>query len=130
MPISPHSLIKGARPTDPLDLLLVNAPLRDYALRPRVNDYTLPVLGMAYIATHAATQGHNVAVLDAEAHGLPVAVTINAINQLAPRWVGLNLLAPTYDISAGIAAALDPGTRLMAGVAPYLAGKSVGLHGW
>ncbi|MFC5946621.1 hypothetical protein ACFPZ4_35325, partial [Micromonospora harpali] len=63
----------GARTAEPLDLLLVNAPLRDYALRARVNDYTLPVLGMAYIATYAAAQGCNVAVLDAEAHGLSVA---------------------------------------------------------
>ncbi|WP_283139287.1 B12-binding domain-containing radical SAM protein [Rhizohabitans arisaemae] len=98
-----------------MDLLLVNAPLRDYAERPRVNDYTLPVLGMAYIATHAATRGWNVAVLDAEAHGLPVADTIATINQLAPRWAGFNLLAPTYEISASIAASLDPSIRIMVG---------------
>ena len=48
-------LIAGADPSRSLDILFVNAPLRDYALRPRVNDFTLPVLGMAYIATYAAT---------------------------------------------------------------------------
>lgn len=108
-------LVQGPSPADPLDLLLVNAPLRDYATRPRVNDYTLPVLGMAYIATYAAACGYNVAVLDAEAHGLPVADTIALINQVGPRWAGFNLLAPIYEISATIATALDPGIRIMAG---------------
>ncbi|KWT56859.1 hypothetical protein ADL21_38530 [Streptomyces albus subsp. albus] len=53
----PPELIAGADPTRALDALFVNAPLRDYALRPRVNDYTLPVLGMAYIATYARQAG-------------------------------------------------------------------------
>lgn len=116
-----HTLIKGVRTTDPsttpaqLDLLLVNAPLRDYSLRPRVNDYTLPVLGMAYIATYAASQGFTVGVLDAEAAGLPIADTVSLINQSAPRWAGFNLLAPTYEISADIVAALDPHIRVMVG---------------
>ncbi|WIN00072.1 radical SAM protein [Actinoplanes oblitus] len=112
---APSHLIAGANPSRPLDLLFINAPLRDYAVRPRVNDFTLPVLGMAYIATYAAEQGFNVGVLDAESHGLPVADTIQFVNAAAPRWVGLNLLAPTYQISARIAAALDPGIKLMLG---------------
>lgn len=116
MPTTQLHLIKGARSTtDPLDLLLINAPLRDYSQRPRVNDYTLPVLGMAYIATYATSRGYNVAVLDAEAHGLPIADTINLINQAAPRWAGFNLLAPTYEISASIAATIDPAIRVMVG---------------
>jgi anaerobic magnesium-protoporphyrin IX monomethyl ester cyclase len=115
MPTSWLHLIKGARTTDPLDLLLINAPLRDYNQRPRVNDYTLPVLGMAYIATYATTRGYNVAVLDAEAAGLPISDTINLINQAAPRWAGFNLLAPTYEISAAIAAALNPAIHIMVG---------------
>lgn len=98
-----------------LDLLLVNAPLRDYAARPRVNDYTLPVLGMAYIASYAAARGYRVGVLDAEAAGLPVDDTITAINQARPRWAGFNLLAPTYELTATIASALDPSIRIMAG---------------
>lgn len=53
-----HSeLIAGADLTRTLDALFVNAPLRDYAQRPRVNDFTLPVLGMAYLATYAADRG-------------------------------------------------------------------------
>lgn len=112
----PHpDLLAGADPKRNLDLLLVNAPLRDYSVRPRVNDFTLPVLGMAYIATYAAHQGFNVAVLDAEAHGLGITETIDVVNEARPRWAGMNLLAPTYDISATIAAGLDPTISVMLG---------------
>lgn len=107
--------VAGHDPARPLDLLFVNAPLRDYALRPRVNDFTLPVLGMAYLATYAAKHGFNVGVLDAEAHGIPVADTVTLVNHLQPRWVGLNLLAPTYEISASIADRLNPAIRVMLG---------------
>lgn len=107
--------VLGADLARPLDCVFVNAPLRDYAARPRVNDYTLPVLGMAYIATYAAQHGFNVGVLDAEALGLPIADVVRTINVLAPRWAGFNLLAPTYEISAQIAGRLDPQIMVMAG---------------
>lgn len=108
-------LIAGADFSRTLDALFVNAPLRDYAQRPRVNDFTLPVLGMGYLATYTAGHGFNVGVLDAEAHGLGIERTIRTINDLAPRWVGFNLLAPTYEISARIAAELDPDIKIMLG---------------
>ncbi|MEU4244232.1 radical SAM protein [Actinoplanes sp. NPDC026619] len=111
----PNGLAAGHDPARPIDLLFVNAPLRDYGERPRLNDFTLPVLGMAYLATYAAAQGFNVAVLDAEAHGIPIAEVIEQVNALGPRWAGMNLLAPTYDMSARIAAGLDPGIKLMVG---------------
>ena len=115
MEISVERLVAGADLSAPLDLILVNAPLRDYALRPRVNDFTLPVLGMGYIATYAAAAGFNVGVVDAEALGLGVAETRTLINGLMPRWVGFNLLAPTYEISATIAAGLAPEIDVMVG---------------
>jgi len=108
-------LVAGADLTHSLDALFVNAPLRDYAQRPRVNDFTLPVLGMGYLATYAARHGFNVGVLDAEAHGLGIECTIRTVNDLAPRWVGFNLLAPTYEISARIAAGLDADIKIMLG---------------
>ncbi|MGW0035083.1 B12-binding domain-containing radical SAM protein [Streptomyces sp. NPDC003314] len=110
-----HDLIAGSDPGRVLDALFVNAPLRDYDQRARVNDYTLPVLGMGYIATFARQAGHNVGVLDAEAHGLGIQRTATLINQLRPRWVGFNLLAPTYDLTARIAAQLDPDILIMVG---------------
>lgn len=115
MEISAERAIAGADLSRPLDAVFVNAPLRDYSLRPRVNDFTLPVLGMGYIATYAAQQGHNVGVLDAEALGLGVEQATRLINGLSPRWVGFNLLAPTYEISARIAAGLDAAISVMVG---------------
>lgn len=112
---NPHDLVTGHNPARSIDLLLVNAPLRDYAERPRVNDFTLPVLGMGYIATYAAHLGFNVGVLDGEALGLPVTEVIQTANAVTPRWAGFNLLAPTYEISANIAAALDPGIKILLG---------------
>ncbi|MGW0576491.1 B12-binding domain-containing radical SAM protein [Streptomyces sp. NPDC002920] len=108
-------LIAGADDTRTLDALFINAPLRDYTLRPRTNDYTLPVLGMAYIATYAQQQGFNVGILDAEAHGLGIEEAAQLVNEAGPRWAAMNLLAPTYEMSARIAAKLDPGIDLMVG---------------
>jgi anaerobic magnesium-protoporphyrin IX monomethyl ester cyclase len=39
MEISVDSAVAGADLTRPLDALFINAPLRDYSLRPRVNDF-------------------------------------------------------------------------------------------
>lgn len=108
-------MIAGADLARTLDALFINAPLRDYSQRPRVNDFTLPVLGMAYLATYAVARGFNVGVLDAEAQGLGVEHTIRIVNELAPRWAGFNLLAPTYEISARIAASLNPKIKIMVG---------------
>ena len=108
-------LLTGADINRELDALFVNAPLRDYTLRPRTNDYTLPVLGMAYIATYAQQAGFNVGVLDAEAHGLGIDETAKIVNGAKPRWAAMNLLAPTYEMSARIAAQLDPAIALIVG---------------
>ncbi|MEU0787790.1 radical SAM protein [Streptomyces sp. NPDC006173] len=111
----PLALISGADPNRSLDALFINAPLRDYSLRPRTNDYTLPVLGMAYIATYAQRAGFNVGVLDAEAHGLGIKETAQIVNDVIPRWAAMNLLAPTYEMSARIAEHLAPEIALMVG---------------
>jgi anaerobic magnesium-protoporphyrin IX monomethyl ester cyclase len=115
MEIPADRVIAGADLSQPIDALFVNAPLRDYSVRRRINDFTLPVLGMGYIATYAAARGFNVGVIDAEALGLGVDQAIGLINAAAPRWVGFNLLAPTYELSARIAAGIDPAIRVMAG---------------
>ncbi|WP_327391440.1 B12-binding domain-containing radical SAM protein (plasmid) [Streptomyces microflavus] len=114
-PLRDHEYVAGLDPKRTVDAIFVNAPLRDYTLRPRVNDYTLPVLGLGYIATYAKAQGFNVGVLDAEAHGLGIQHTARIVNALSPRWAGFNLLAPTYRISAEICSLLDPQILIMAG---------------
>ncbi|MEV5301175.1 B12-binding domain-containing radical SAM protein [Amycolatopsis methanolica] len=119
MPTPPEpplsDLIAGADLTRTLDAVFVNAPLRDYTERPRVNDFTLPVLGMGYLATYAASRGFNVGLLDAEAHGLGIDTTTRLLNDLAPRWAGFNLLAPTYQLSARIAVGLNPDIKILLG---------------
>lgn len=107
--------ILGVEPGTPLDLLLVNAPLRDYTLRPRVDNSPLPVLGLGYLATYATVQGFSVGVLDGEPLGLSVEEIQSIVNEAAPCWVGFNLLAPTYELSARIAAGLDPEIQIMVG---------------
>ncbi|WP_276938335.1 MULTISPECIES: B12-binding domain-containing radical SAM protein [Ferrimicrobium] len=108
-------MLLGHDPLRPLDAILVNAPLKDYGVWPRHNDYTLPVLGMAYIATYCAQVGFNVAVLDAEAAGLGIAKVAEIVNREQPRWVGLNLLAPTYRLSRAILQAIDHNIQVMLG---------------
>jgi anaerobic magnesium-protoporphyrin IX monomethyl ester cyclase len=49
-----------------VDAIFINSPLKNYDIATRYNDFTLPVLGLGYIATYACHQGLNVAVLDAE----------------------------------------------------------------
>lgn len=115
IPVAQPTSILGADPQRSLDLVLVNSPLKNYDLAPRFNDFTLPVLGLAYIATYAASQGYNVGVLDAEALGLGVSEIVSLLHRVMPRWIGLNLLAPTYELSVKILERVDPSIRVMLG---------------
>ena len=108
-------MILGGDPTKPYDAVFVNAPLKDYDFQPRHNDFTLPVLGLGYIATFAASCGHNVGVLDAEANGLGPRSIAAAINSVKPRWVGFNLLAPTYHLAVRTAQLLDSSIAVLVG---------------
>jgi radical SAM superfamily enzyme YgiQ (UPF0313 family) len=108
-------MIVGLQPGLSVDALFINAPLKNYDVAPRYNDFTLPVLGLGYIATYAKQQGFNVGVLDAEALGLGISQVVALVNALRPRWVGLNLLAPTYRYSVDILRQLDPAILVMLG---------------
>ena len=108
-------LVLGVDRNRGVDAIFVNSPLKNYDLAPRYNDYTLPVLGLAYIATYARAQGFNVGVLDAEALGLGISRVSTIINDLHPRWVGLNLLAPTYRYSVAILRLVDPEIQVLLG---------------
>ena len=109
------SVIAGSDCGKPLDALFINSPLKDYDKSPRRNDFTLPVLGLGYIATCAQKAGYNVGILDAEALGLGVSRIAKIANDAAPRWVGLNLLAPTYRHSVEILRGIDPSIQVMVG---------------
>lgn len=107
--------VLGADPSRQVDLLLVNSPLKDYDRSPRIHEYTLPVLGLGYIATVASEHGFNVGVLDAEACGLGLSEIVQCTNALQPRWLGLNLLAPTYVLARSIAGRVDSSVNLLLG---------------
>ena len=115
MEIPADRAITGADFAQPLDALFVNAPLRDYSLRPRTNDFTLPVLGMAYIATYAASQGFNVGILDAEAHGIGVDQTIGIVNQPRPDGPDSTCSPRPTRSPRGSRAGLDPSHQVMTG---------------
>jgi radical SAM superfamily enzyme YgiQ (UPF0313 family) len=108
-------VIVGHNPDRPLDAIFINTPLKDYDESPRHHNFTLPVLGLGYIATSAQKAGFNVGVLDAEALGLGVSEIAKISNVASPRWVGLNLLAPTYRHSVEILRHISPDTQVMLG---------------
>ena len=108
-------MIIGHDSSRPLDAVFVNSPLKDYDHSPRRNDFTLPVLGLGYIATYAKKAGFNVGVLDAEANGIGIAQIARTINAASPRWLGLNLLAPTYRNSTEILKQISPEIKVMLG---------------
>lgn len=97
------------------DLVLINTPLKDYDISKRINKFTLPTLGLAYIATVAESAGFSVQVIDAEARGIGFDAIARDVNAIAPRWVGLNLLAPTYENSKAILKRINPEIRVMLG---------------
>lgn len=109
-------LIRGADPFRRLDLVLVNSPLRDYDRLPDSGQaFTLPVLGLAHIATACKAQGFNVGVLDAEDSQAGLATVTRTLRQAAPRWLGLNLLAPTFRNAMQLARNRPAESRLMLG---------------
>ena len=75
-----RALLVGVDETRRVDVVFINSPLKNYDLSRRYNDFTLPVLGLGYIATYACEQGFNVGVLDAEALGLGISQISSLIN--------------------------------------------------
>lgn len=98
-----------------LDILFINTPLKNYDIEPKYNKQTLPVLGLAYLATYAQKEGLNVEILDAEEKGIGISQIVNYVNEKNPRWVGLSLLAPTYSLSTAILQGINKNIQVMLG---------------
>lgn len=98
-----------------IDILFVNTPLKNYDNEKKYNNQTLPVMGLGYLATYAETQNFNVEVLDAEARGMGLSEVIKVVNEKSPRWIGLNLLAPTYHYSVEILKGIDKNIKVLLG---------------
>jgi len=110
-----EKIISGGDHKRKYDLILVNAPLKNYDKSPKLNKFTLPVLGLGYIATYCEKKGWNIGVIDCEGLGLGITKVAKILNELMPRWVGFNLLAPTYTLSRSIAEKLHPDMKIILG---------------
>ena len=60
-------------------------------------------------------EGHNVGLIDAEHHGLDQASLVNIVNNLNPRYVGINVFAPTRTQALLFAEGLIPEIPLIIG---------------
>lgn len=110
-------IVAGLKPERLPDLVLVNSTLRDYGLKPKDDYDVLPPLGLAYIATQGQSKGHNIGLLDAEHHGIPVSEIAETVNAIKPRYVGINVLTPTRLQALNFAQKLDPEIPLIIGAA-------------
>jgi radical SAM superfamily enzyme YgiQ (UPF0313 family) len=108
-------MIRGLKTNREVNAVFINSPLKNYDIHPRHNDFTLPVLGLGYVATYLKEEGLNIGVLDAEALGLGISQVAQIVNEARPRWIGLNLLAPTYRYSVQILECIDPEIAVMLG---------------
>lgn len=99
------------------DLILVNSPINDYTNLKRPETEQLPAFGLAYIATEVEKAGFNVGLLDVEVHALSPERATEILNQLNPRWVGINMLTPTFPLARRILAGLSPQIQVAAGAA-------------
>lgn len=99
------------------DLILVNSPINDYNRIPRPETEILPAFGLAYIATVCEDAGFNVGVIDAETQALTPEKTARLINEANPRWIGVNMLTPTYELTRRIVNNTSPSISVMAGAA-------------
>lgn len=81
------------------DLILINSPINDYSQLNRPDTEQLPAFGLAYIATECESAGFNVGVLDVETLAMSPEDAARVLNEIRPKWVGINLLTPTYALA-------------------------------
>jgi radical SAM superfamily enzyme YgiQ (UPF0313 family) len=99
------------------DIVLVNSPINDYKRIPKPDTEELPAFGLAHIATECEAAGFNVGVLDAETLALTPEETAKTLNEVNPKWVGINMLTPTYSLARRIVVNLREDIPVIAGAA-------------
>ncbi|MCL4208013.1 B12-binding domain-containing radical SAM protein [Patescibacteria group bacterium] len=109
--------LRGLSNNKPVDLVLVNCPMRDYGLSPKDEYEVLPPLGLGIIATYAQQAGFNVCLIDAESEGYGINEIVKAIGETQPRFVGINILTPTRMVALEIAKKLPSHIHLLIGAA-------------
>jgi anaerobic magnesium-protoporphyrin IX monomethyl ester cyclase len=98
-----------------MDVLFVNTPLFDYSSTPFQPYISLAPLGLAYLATWLDHQGIAAEIFDGESHGLSPDAIAAFINDKSPRYLGINLLTPTYSIAAQIIERVKPEITILTG---------------
>ena len=100
-----------------MNFVLVNAPLQDYGKVKKKEYYTTPPLGLGYLATIAQNLGCRVNLIDAEARGISPAEIVSQTKEWKPDVVGINLTAPTLDISKVLIQGIKDktGAKMLAG---------------
>jgi radical SAM superfamily enzyme YgiQ (UPF0313 family) len=115
-PVEANKYISGLQDQEKRpDLLLVNSPINDYTNVVRPDTEQLPAFGLAHIATECERAGFNVGVVDAEAHALSPEIAAQVINKANPRFVGINMLTPTFPLARRILANLNRDIPIAAG---------------
>ncbi|MDO8498265.1 MAG: radical SAM protein [bacterium] len=116
MEIDKKALIWGLEETvQRPDLLLINSPLNDRLSSMGSDAEMLPPIGLAHIATECEAGGFTVGLIDPETSCLTPESTARLVNAINPRWVGINLLTPTYGLARRIVANLKPEILVVAG---------------
>ena len=114
--VNPKQYISGLQsPENRPDLLLVNSPINDYTNVVRPDTEQLPAFGLAHIATECERAGYNVGVVDAEAHALSPELAAQVINEVKPKFVGINMLTPTFPLAKRILTNLNRDIPVAAG---------------
>ncbi len=113
-----ETYISGLKePQQKADLILVNSPINDYTNINRPDTEELPAFGLAYIATECERVGYNVGVLDVETQALSPETAARILNEANPRWIGINLLTPTYSLAKRILKNVNPSIAVAVGAA-------------
>lgn len=106
-------------------LVLINSPIQRYSDSYRPQYHTTPALGLGYLATIARNAGIDTEIVDAEAEKLSVEETAQAVNELIPRTVGINMTSTNHEISLDILRNIDAPHKLVGGAHATLRGAQI-----
>jgi anaerobic magnesium-protoporphyrin IX monomethyl ester cyclase len=101
--------------SDSLDVLFLNPPVDRYGNGGTSIYKTLPPMGLGILATLTERHGLSVAILDCEAMRLSVSETVEAIDAIKPKVLGISLTSPAVAIASEICSGLNAPPILVAG---------------
>jgi len=109
------SYLEGINKRKKVDIILLNTPILDYNKKKVIDYLATAPLGLGYLATIAKDKGHNIGLFDAEAKKVPIDTIIQAINEVKPKILGINLISANYALAKKIIKGIDPNIFIIAG---------------